>query len=492
MENILLNPLPEVVLSSSDPVISRRIGELVRKGQLRKIAPRIYTPNLTDPAETIIRRNLFTILGILYPGAVLSHRSALEFQPTKTGHLFLTYSYTKKIELPGLTLNFIEGPGHIEGDNKLSGDLHASQLERALLENLQTSRKQGPESKTLPISEVENRLEMILRTQGEKELNKVRDKAKRISVDLEMNKEFEKLNKVIGAMLTTKPSKILTSPLAMARALGNPYDPVRIQLFEKLFVELQQHEFEPLPEQNSSDIEFKNFAFYEAYFSNFIEGTEFEIEDAKQIVLSGNPMPSRDEDSHDVLGTYQLVSAQAQMSIIPSNPDQLLDLMRARHKVILKYRPSKQPGKFKDRNNRAGDTHFVDYSLVRGTLIKGFDYYNALNNPFARASYIMFLVSEVHPFLDGNGRIARVMMNAELVHRGQSKIIIPTVYRDAYLGGLRSLTRRDDAAAYIRMLHRAHQFSSRIHGDDMEAMQKQLEAMNAFKEPSEAKLKFML
>jgi len=28
---------------------------------------------------------------------------------------------------------------------------------------------------------------------------------------------------------------------------------------------------------------------------------------------------------------------------------------------------------------------------------------------------MMFLVSEVHPFLDGNGRIARVMMNAELI-----------------------------------------------------------------------------
>ena len=28
---------------------------------------------------------------------------------------------------------------------------------------------------------------------------------------------------------------------------------------------------------------------------------------------------------------------------------------------------------------------------------------------------MMFLVSEVHPFVDGNGRIARIMMNAELV-----------------------------------------------------------------------------
>ena len=64
----------------------------------------------------------------------------------------------------------------------------------------------------------------------------------------------------------------------------------------------------------------------------------------------------------------------------------------------------------------------------------------------------MFLVSEVHPFLDGNGRIARVMMNAELVKQGQTKIIIPTVYRDDYIGAIRKLTRQEDPKAYIKML----------------------------------------
>lgn len=52
----------------------------------------------------------------------------------------------------------------------------------------------------------------------------------------------------------------------------------------------------------------------------------------------------------------------------------------------------------------------------------------------------MFILSEVHPFLDGNERIARIMMNSELVKEEQSKIIIPTVYHDDYLGALRKLT----------------------------------------------------
>lgn len=38
-----------------------------------------------------------------------------------------------------------------------------------------------------------------------------------------------------------------------------------------------------------------------------------------------------------------------------------------------------------------------------------------------------FLISEIHPFNDGNGRLARIMMNAELVAENEEKIIIPTV-----------------------------------------------------------------
>ena len=54
----------------------------------------------------------------------------------------------------------------------------------------------------------------------------------------------------------------------------------------------------------------------------------------------------------------------------------------------------------------------------------------------------MFTISEIHPFLDGNGRMARVMMNAELVKEDQAKILIPTVYRDDFILALRKMTRQ--------------------------------------------------
>lgn len=491
MEENLPIHLQEVIFGSSDPNISKKISKLEKQGKLKKIAPRLYTGNLEESPEIIIGRNIFTILGRLFPGAVLSHRSALEFQPTSTNQIFLTYKYTKKTKLSDLTIRFLKGKGAIDGDNILSGKMHASQRARAFLENLQTTRKSGPDSKTLSLSELEERLEQIVRINGEEELNKLRDKARVISEELEMEKEFGKLDKIVSALLATHPSKILNSPLAAARAFGIPFDPNRYQLFEKLFVELKQFEFKSFKEKNISLKSFRNFAFYEGYFSNYIEGTVFEIAEAQKIIETQTPLPSRNQDSHDILGTFQIVSNKKEMLTTPQTSDELITILKYRHKILLSAREDKTPGEFKSKNNFAGQTSFVDLNLVKGTLIKGFEFYAALESGIARAMYIMFMISEIHPFLDGNGRIARVMMNAELVSANQSKIIIPNVFREDYLLTIRRLTRQQDPEPYIRMLSRAHEFSSTIYGNSLDDIQFKLNESNAFLSPEEGHLKIL-
>jgi hypothetical protein len=491
MGKIPPSKVQEIIFASSDKTESRRVTALLKEGQIRKIAPRIYTSNFTDEPAAIIKRNWFQILSRLYPEALLSHRSALEFVPTPNGHIFLTYTYNEKIELPGLTIHFLEGPQKIDGDNPFFGDLHASQEARAFLENLQETRRKGAEPKTLTISEIEERLETIIRARGENGLNVLRDKAKEISLVLQMEKEFKKLNQLVSDLLTTGKSKNLTSRAAIARSLGEPLDPDRIKLFESLYEELAGKIFTEHADQNNTVKSYKTFAFFEGYFSNYIEGTEFTVKEAKEIITTEMPMSARDEDSHDILGTYRIVSDKKEMDICPSDANEFLDLMRRRHAILLQSRLSKKPGEFKDKNNRAGNTEFVDKQLVAGTLKKGFEWYTILKEPFAKAVYMMFLISEVHPFNDGNGRIARVMMNAELSSKGLSKIIIPTVYREDYMGALRKLTRQRQPDAYIRMLSRAYEFSSTLHDENIDDMEQHLIACDAFKDPKEGQLKIL-
>ena len=483
-------PLPEILIATSDKKMSAMITRLKKEEKLKKIASRVYTTNLTDTPEIIVRRNLYMIIGQLYPGALISHRSAFELRPSADGHFFLTYGYTKNVSLPGIVLHLVAGPKPIEKDIPYLDGLFISNPARAYMENLQLGYVRNGVSKCIPQTQLEEKLEKKLLANGEKELNRLRDEAREMSAQLQLEKEYKLLDKIIGAILSTREAEALKGESAKAWAAGEPYDPERISLFSTLFEHLSQKDFKHYVDINTSEPAYRNFAFFESYFSNYIEGTEFEVEEAKQIVDTGVVLPTRDEDSHDVLGTFYITSNRKEMSILPKDPNDLINILQRRHSILLSARPTKTPGLFKEQNNKAGNSHFVDYRLVRGTLKKGFEIYNAIQDPVAKAYFILFMISEVHPFMDGNGRISRIMMNAELTAVGMPKIIIPTVYRIDYIDALKRLTQNGEPSTIIRAMERVRLWSSGLDGSDYDALKTYLEQCNAFRDEQEYILKF--
>ena len=149
----------------------------------------------------------------------------------------------------------------------------------------------------------------------------------------------------------------------------------------------------------------------------------------------------------------------------------------------MQSRADKDPGEWKIEPNRAGDTHFVLPELVPGTLREGFARTQALAEPLARALMTMFVVAEVHPFADGNGRTARIAMNAHLTEAGLSRVMIPTVYREDYLLPLKALSQNREPAAYIRSMMRAQRWSAAFDFDqDVRKVREDLATCNAFRE----------
>ena len=479
----------EVLTGSSDPAMVALLSRLKREGRLIRLAPRIYTTNLTDSAENVVRRNLWTIIGRLWPGARLSHRTALEYAP-RDGHVFLGWKYTRKVRLPGVTIHFIATPETQPSDYPFLDGLRVSSNARAILENLEPDKTQGGARKCVGAEAVEARLEAEFASGGEPALNRLRDDARAVAAATGHAAEFARLDKMVGALLATRPADVLKSGVALARAAGEPFDAARVDLFGTLLEKLGHESSPDIPDPNASEAAFATFAFFESYFSNYIEGTEFELEDARRIVETGVAVPTRDADSHDILGTYAVVSNRREMSRLASTPDEFLDILRERHRIVLAGRPTSFPGRFKTRDNRAGDTHFVSYDRVRGTLKRGFEMSRAISSPFSRAVFVLFVVSEVHPFTDGNGRISRVMMNAELTAAGQCKILVPTVFRPDYIGALRRLSRKRDPAPLVSAMTRLREFCRLLSGDDFEAMRRRLESANAFRDDDEAILRF--
>jgi len=99
---------------------------------------------------------------------------------------------------------------------------------------------------------------------------------------------------------------------------------------------------------------------------------------------------------------------------------------------------------------------------------------------------MMFLVSEVHPFSDGNGRVARLMMNAELSAAHAERIIIPTIYRNNYLLALKALSQNGRADALVRTLDYAQKWTASLPWDEVANTRKMLETCNAFTDPHTA------
>ena len=258
---------PVLVFASSDKAASRRIQQARRAGVLRELLPRVYTSDVTTEPALLVRRNWLPLLGHLYPDAVISHRSGLDAQPTSKGDIFLTYKYPKKVTLPGLTVHLVPGPGPQELDRPFgSSSLYFASETRALLENFQPGRTRGGISKTLPVAAVEEYLERLLRVRGEEGLNALRDQARALAAQLGWATEFGRLSQVIAALLTTAPSKLLTSPVARARVFGLPYDPDRAALFSALLTALRQAPLPNRPDPAPQPPAYYELAFFEAYF----------------------------------------------------------------------------------------------------------------------------------------------------------------------------------------------------------------------------------
>ena len=100
--------------------------------------------------------------------------------------------------------------------------------------------------------------------------------------------------------------------------------------------------------------------------------------------------------------------------------------------------------------------------------------------------FMMFMISEIHPFTDGNGRTARIMMNAELVAADEQRIIIPTVFRNNYLSSLKALTHNGLPEPIIRTLDFAQRYTRSVNWDEFEEARRQLRLTNAFLDPNDA------
>ena len=119
---------------------------------------------------------------------------------------------------------------------------------------------------------------------------------------------------------------------------------------------------------------------------------------------------------------------------------------------MLGNRPEANPGLLKTEVNFAGSSRFVEPGFIRGTMAECSTLALSLPEGLARAIFYAFLVSDVHPFDDGNGRLSRLVMNAELSRTGRCRVIIPTLFHPQYVDGAKQLTQGNSLEGFVKSI----------------------------------------
>lgn len=63
-----------------------------------------------------------------------------------------------------------------------------------------------------------------------------------------------------------------------------------------------------------------------------------------------------------------------------------------------------------------------------------------------------FIFVYIHPYLDGNGRTGRLLMNAMLASGGYPWTVVPLQQRDAYMAALEEASAHQNIAPFAKLL----------------------------------------
>ena len=463
---------------------AKALARKASAGLAQKITSGIYVLGATLPLKEVVRLHQNEIVSHIWPKGVYAGISAFSAGVPKEGLVFVAHPNPirkTKLSLPGVTIYPVPGPTNLLNDILLPGGAYTSGAARKLVENINLVGK--PPRHRSGTKAVEDAIDRLAQQGGGAIIKTLRE-LDLIASDFD-SQAVEYVRVRLAALLGSNNVGVQTvSPRLGARLRGSAVDSYRIELFEKLTQTLETHAPSPrsAPEGKSEWA-----PFFESYFSNFIEGTEFGVDEAREIVIDGKEDRERPADAHDVSATFRLAHDPSDRIWVPKTGEELIKILKERHEILMAARGDKNPGVIKSKANWAGGTRFVDPVLVEGTLDRGFEAINKLTDPFSRAVAMMALITECHPFDDGNGRVARLTANAELSVAGQVRFIIPTSYRNDYVAALSGFSNGAGAGqSLLAVLDFAQKWTRSVDWTTFEAARKTLENCNAFVDPGVA------
>jgi Fic family protein len=183
------------------------------------------------------------------------------------------------------------------------------------------------------------------------------------------------------------------------------------------------------------------------YSSNALEGNSLTETETKIVIEDGITIGGKPVRDHlEALGhseAYDLLFRLAKnQDITEANIKEL-------HHLFYYRIDAKQAGKYRKRRVIITGTDFIPPAperipVLMRSFIAGLPETKTKHHLVEFAAIIHMEFVKIHPFIDGNGRAARLYMNLALLQAGYSVAIIPPILRRDYLTTLNQTHKGDD------------------------------------------------
>ena len=174
------------------------------------------------------------------------------------------------------------------------------------------------------------------------------------------------------------------------------------------------------------------------YNSNGIEGNTLTLRET-QVVLEGITVGGKSIKEHLEAINHEKAILYLDDLVKDKNPITEWNIKNI-HQLILKEIDNENAGRYRKENvTIKGATHTPpDYVKIPELMEKLILNYNTWNeyHPIIKAALLHGELVKIHPFVDGNGRTSRLLMNLDLMNSGYNPVIIKKESRLKYYEAL--------------------------------------------------------
>ena len=213
-----------------------------------------------------------------------------------------------------------------------------------------------------------------------------------------------------------------------------------IEIFKE-FLELERPLNEGILKKLESNLK-TNFI----YNSNAIEGNTLTLKETDIILRYGVTVKGKSLKEHEEV-KEQEYAINFLKEVIKTNESLSLRLIRKFNALVLND-DIENRGKFKKSNNEILGTGFetTPYYLVEEKLTELIEKFNSSENNDLIMKVACFHADfeKIHPFIDGNGRTGRLLLNLELMKNGYPITVIRNEEREEYYTALETAQAKAD------------------------------------------------